>query len=174
MLPHLHTWPAPYRKLIAVFVVVTVTGFVLGTIFIEVTTHLTPEGVVSQYTGHTEEQSQQLSGEQEIKFAKSPTDMLTTTHNHILGLSVLFTVLGFLYLHTGRRSALRVAIAVEPLFTLLLTFGGLWVVRYLWTPFVYVVILSGVLMVGTVLWMSYRILASCLAGDRYASAQTIA
>lgn len=150
---------------------VTLVGFVLGTIFIEVTTHLTPNGVVTQYKGHSKQQAKEA---QEMKFAKSPMEMLTTTHNHILGLSVLFAVLGFLYLHTGRRSPLRMTIAVEPLFTLIVTFGGLWVVRYLWTPFVYLVILSGALMVGTVGWMGYRILACCLVGERYQSSQKIA
>lgn len=171
VLPSLHTWPAPYRKLVATFVAVAVTGVVVGAVFIEVTTHLTPDGVVAQYKGHTEQQSRQLSGDQEMKFEKSPTEMLTTTHNHILGLSVLFAVLGFLYLHTGRLTSLRLAIAVEPLVTLVVTFGGLWVVRYLWEPFVYVVIASGTLMVATVGWMGYRIFASCLAGDRYQSAE---
>lgn len=168
MLPRLHTWPAPYRKLIAAFVAVTVTGVVVGAIFVEVTTHLTPEGVVAQYKGHTQEQARQA---QEMKFKKSPEELLTTTHNHILGLSVLFAMLGFLYLHTGRPTSLRLAIAVEPLFTLVLTFGGLWIVRYWWEPFVYVVILSGILMLATVGWMGYRILACCLAGEQYRSAQ---
>lgn len=171
MLPPLHTWPGPYRKLIAAFVAVAVTGVVVGAVFIEVTTHLTPEGVVAQYKGHTKQQSRQLSGSQEMKFAKSPTELLTTTHNHILGLSVLFTVLAFLYLHTGRTTSLRLAIAVEPLFALVTTFGGLWVVRYWWEPFVYVVIVSGTLMLATVGWMGYRIFACCLAGENYRSAE---
>ncbi|MFB6098778.1 MAG: hypothetical protein ABEK84_06660 [Salinibacter sp.] len=171
MLPPLHTWPGPYRKLIAAFVAVMVTGFVLGTIFIEVTTHMTPEGVVAQYKGHTKKQAKTAEA---MKFPKSAKEMLNITHTHILGLSMMFLILGFLYLHTGRRSTLRLAIAVEPLFTLILTFGGLWVVRYVWEPFVYVVIVSGVLMVGTVAWMGYRICGSCLAGDTYQSAQKVA
>lgn len=171
MLSPLHTWPGPYRKLVAAFVAVAVSGFVLGTIFIEVTTHMTPEGVVAQYKGHTKKQAKTA---EEMKFPKSAKEMLTITHTHILGLSPLFLLIGFLYLHTGRQSSLRLAIAVEPLFTLILTFGGLWIVRYVWEPFVYVVILSGILMVGTVAWMGYRICGACLVGDAYQSAQKMA
>jgi len=164
LLPPLHTWPARYRKLIGAFVIVALTGFVIGAVFIEVTTRLTPEGVVAQYKGLSDAEMESAS---EMKFPKSPKEMLTTTHNHILGLSVLFVVLGFLYLHTGTMTRLRMFIAVEPLFALITTFGGLWIVRYLWTPFVYVVILSGTLMVVTVLWMGYRILSCCYRGEHY-------
>ncbi len=170
-LPLLHTWPASYRKLIATFTAVALTGFVVGAVFIEITTQLTPEGVVDQYKGLSEAEMKTAT---EMKFPKSTREMLITTHNHVLGLSVLFTVIGFLYLHTGRRSRLRLAIAAEPLLALITTFGGLWVVRYLWAPFVYVVVLSGTLMVLTVLWMGYRILASCLRGEHYPAYSSIA
>ncbi len=169
-LPLLHTWPAAYRKLVAVFVGVTLVGVLVGAVFIEVTTHLTPAGVEAQYRGLDEEA---MARAPEMKFPKSVPEMLTTTHNHILGLSVLFLVYGFLYLHTGAASRLRLFIAVEPLCSLVATFGGLWVMRFLWAPFVYVVVLSGALMLGTTAWMGYRILAACLRGDRYRSALKI-
>ena len=166
ILPPLHTWPAPYRKLIAAFVAVSLLGVVVGAIFIEVTTHLTPEGVTAQYRGLSEAQMAQAG---EMKFPKSRKELLTTMHNHILGLSVLFVLIAFLYLHTGRAGSLRLAIATEPILTLIVTFGGLWIVRFLWAPFVYVVILSGTLMIASVLWMGYRVLAACLRGTRYGS-----
>lgn len=165
-LPPLHTWPGPYRKLVATFVGVALTGIVVGAVFIEVTTHLTPSGVQAQYRGQSTAQRKAAT---EMKFPKSPKEMLTTTHNHILGLSVLFMIVGFLYLHTGQPSPWRMLIAAEPLVALVTTFGGLWIVRYLWAPFVYVVILSGALMIGTVLWMGYRIVACCLRGTKYRS-----
>lgn len=163
-LPRLHTWPAAYRKLVAVFVVVTLVGVVAGAVFIEATTHLTPAGVTAQYRGLDEAA---MAEAPEMKFPKSTAEMLTTTHNHILGLSVLFLVYGFLYLHAGAMSRRRVLVAVEPLCSLVVTFGGLWVVRFLWPPFVYVVILSGMLMLGTTAWMGVRIVGACLRGDRF-------
>lgn len=171
LLPPLHTWPARYRKLIGAFTAVALTGVVLGAVFIEVTTHLTPDGVVAQYKGLSETA---MASALEMKFPKSTQELLTTTHNHILGLSVLFAIVGFLYLHTGSATRLRMIVAVEPLVALITTFGGLWVVRYLWEPFVYVVILSGALMIGTVCWMGYRILTCCVQGERYRAHHKIA
>ncbi len=167
VLPLLHTWPAAYRKLVAVFVAVTLAGVIAGAVFIELTTHLTPAGVTAQYRGLSEAEMETTA---EMKFPKSTLEMLTTTHNHILGLSVLFLTYGFLYLHAGVASRLRLFIAVEPLGSLVVTFGGLWVVRFLWAPFVYVVVLSGALMLGTAAWMGYRIFSACVRGARYRSA----
>lgn len=161
-LPPLHQWPGTYKKLVLTFVMVAFVGVVLGTVFIEATTHLTPRGVVEQYKGIGEDRMEEVK---ELKFPKPFKDMLTTTHNHILGLSPLFLIVGFLYLQLGRQEPWRVAVAIEPLISLILTFGGLWVMRYFWSPFVYVVILSGTLMIGTYAWMSIAIARSCLISN---------
>ncbi|SMO54439.1 hypothetical protein SAMN06265218_10535 [Fodinibius sediminis] len=159
-LPPLQNWPAPVRKLIFTFVLVSFIGVVVGGVMIEVTTHLTPTGVVEQYKGISKSK---IDTADELKFPKPAKEMLITTHNHILGLSSLFLIVGLLYLATGRDSWLQISIAVEPLISLIVTFGGLWVMRYLWSPFVYVVILSGTLMVGTYAWMSLVVMKSCLS-----------
>lgn len=158
LLPPLYSWPAHYRKLIAVFMTVALTGFLVGAVFLEVTTHMTPQGVVTQYKGSNPEQAEQV---QEMKFPKPAKDMLVTTHNHILGLSSLFLLVGFLYLHTGEQQKWKAWVAAEPLISLVVTFGGLWIVRYLWEPFVYIVILSGILMISTFIWMSLAVLWNC-------------
>lgn len=159
LLPSIQTWPGRYRKLIFVFVAVAFAGVILGAVFIEATTHLTPQGVVEQYTGIGENRVDQVD---ELKFPKPYKEMLTTTHNHILGLSSLFLIVGFLYLHVGNMEPWRIAVAIEPIVSLVVTFGGLWVMRYLWDPFVYIVILSGTLMVGSYVWMSVAIMRDCL------------
>lgn len=165
LLPTLDSWPPAIKKLIFTFVLVSFIGVVVGGIMIEVTTHLTPQGVVEQYKGINKSK---VDTANELKFPKPVKEMLITTHNHILGLSSLFVIVGFLYLATGKNSWLQISIAVEPLISLIVTFGGLWVMRYLWSPFVYVVILSGTLMITTYVWMSLVVMKACLIklGDR--------
>jgi len=163
LLPPIVEWPVAYRKLVGTFVAVALIGFLVGAVFLEVTTHMTPEGVVTQYKGTSKAQMDQGG---EMKFAKPVKDMLITTHNHILGLSTLFAVMAFLYLHAGGEvNTIKMSIAVEPLASLILTFGGLWVVRFLWAPFVYVVIASGTLMILCFPWMSMVVLRDCLVGE---------
>lgn len=159
-LPNLQTWPQPIKKLVFTFALVSFLGVVVGGVMIEVTTHLTPQGVVEQYKGNAKSG---IKSTEEIKFPKPLKDMLITTHNHILGLSSLFFIMGLLYLATGRGSWLHIFISVEPLISLILTFGGLWIVRYLWSPFVYIVIFSGTLMIGAYGWMSLIVMKSALS-----------
>lgn len=158
-IPPLISWPNQYKKLVFIFVFVAFVGVVLGSVFIEATTNLSPRGVVEQYNGISKKRMEQA---EEMKFPKPFKDMLITTHNHILGLSPLFLIVGFLYLQVGYGESWRLAVASEPLISLIVTFGGLWVMRYLWDPFVYVVILSGTLMVGCYAWMSIAIMRECL------------
>lgn len=158
-LPSLQTWPSPFKKLVFTYVLIVFIGVVVGGIMIEVTTHLTPKGVVEQYNGINESQ---METAEVMKFPKSVQDMLITTHNHILGLSSIFLIVGFLYLLSVDVKGLQIAIALEPLISLLLTFGGLWVVRYVWDPFVYIVIISGILMIGCFAWMSLVIMKASL------------
>lgn len=160
---YLHRWPAPVKKLVLVFTVVAFLGVVIGGVFIEVTTNLTPQGVVEQYSGNEQNRAEA----EELKFPKPFKDMLTTTHNHILGLSPLFLIVGLLYLMTGPTGWVRIAIATEPFLSLILTFGGLWVMRYWWSPFVYVVIASGTAMLLCFGWMCLVIIKECLTKPDY-------
>lgn len=160
-IPKLRRWPAPIKKLVFTFALIAFFGVVAGGTMIEVTTHLTPKGVVHEYKGMKQSE---MSQAKEMKFPKSKKEMLITTHNHILGLSSLFLIVGFLYLSAIEQAAwLQIAIAVEPLVSLVVTFGGLWIVRYLWSPFVYVVILSGTLMIATFAWMCLVVMKACIS-----------
>ncbi len=159
-LPNLQAWPKAIKKLVFTFAMVSFLGVVVGGVMIEVTTNLTPQGVVEQYKGISKSK---LEPSEELKFPKPMKEMLITTHNHILGLSSLFLIMGFLYLSIGEASWLQISIAVEPLISLILTFGGLWIMRYLWLPFVYVVILSGTLMIGCYAWMSIVVMKTALS-----------
>ncbi len=153
-LPLLSDLPLPYRKLILIFLIVIFFGFTSGLIFLSYSTHLTPKGVKVQYKGA----NQQTEEVNELKFEKTIPEMLTTTHNHLLGLSVIFLFLGLLYLHIGEITSLRLFVASEPLISLLVTFGGIWIMRFIYEPFVYIVFLSGVFMVGSFYWMNLSLL----------------
>ena len=160
-IPTLQRWPDPIKKLVLTFTLIAFVGVVAGGIMIEVTTHLTPQGVIHEYKGMKQSE---MSQAKEMKFPKSNKEMLITTHNHILGLSSIFLIVGFLYLSTiGQAAWLQLSIAVEPLISLVITFGGLWIVRYAWPPFVYVVILRGTLMIATFAWMCLVVMKACIS-----------
>jgi hypothetical protein len=84
-----------------------------------------------------------------MKFKKSKKDIVTMVHNHVLSLSIIFLLLGGLLLLTNLSPILKKILIVEPFISLLLTFGGIWVMwsGVLW--FKYIIMLSGILMTAT-------------------------
>jgi len=133
--------PEYFKNTILAFVIMVNIGFFTGLFFIENTTNLKPVGIQEQYLGNENKQDAI-----EMKFKKPQKEMLTLIHNHILSLSVLFLIMASLLAITGINKKIKVFLMIEPFVSLLLTFGGLYIVWYgvLW--FSYVVILSGTLM----------------------------
>ena len=99
-LPPLSDWPAQLRALAGLFTAIALFGFICGFLFLDVTTHLTPDGIITHYNGLPEAA---LDAGGELKFEKSLKDMLTTTHNHVLGLAGPFFLIGFLFVKRLRR-----------------------------------------------------------------------
>ena len=158
-LPPLAAWPGAHRRLVVLFVVTATAGFLLALFFVELNTRMTPSGIVSHYNGQTEAQMEAGAG---IQFEKSTYDMALTTHNHFLGLSPLFFLVGFLYLLTGVRAGkVKMIIAAEPLISLWLTFGSLWLMRFIHPSFVYLAMISGLAMTLSFFWMALIILKTC-------------
>ncbi len=125
------------------YILTTSIGFFIGLAFVKKSSDITPKKISEHYRG-TESENDSA---EELKFEKSAKELLLTTHNHILGLSSIFFITSFLFFFTTSVSSkLKLFLMLEPFFSLLLTFGGIWVVRFLWEPFVYLVIFSGVMM----------------------------
>ncbi len=150
-LPPLPEWPANYRLLVAVFTLTVALAYLLGTLFIGQNTHFTPSGVVTHFKGNMESGAEEVG---EIKFEKPLRDMLLTTHNHLFGLSVVFSLLGFLFLHAGKQAPWKTTLALELLFSLWTTFGGMWLVRFVHWAFVYLVLFSSLVMSTSFFFMA--------------------
>ncbi len=142
-LPPLHQWPAPYRKLVFLFLIVITAGYSAGFANLLVTGQSTVGGVQTALRGVPESE---LETAEEIVLPKPLRELIITTHNHLLGLSTIFFLVGFLFLHTSYFSpGLRLVLAAEPLLSLLLTFVAMWLTRFVADWFAYLVFLGGVL-----------------------------
>lgn len=154
---------------LTIYVLVTSVGFFLGLFFIRSTSDFKPSTVVEHYKGTNPE----TDSTGDIKFEKSVKDLLLTTHNHILGLSSVFFITAILFWFTTTwKTSFKVFLMVEPFISLLLTFGGIWIVRFLFEPFVFIVILSGALMFLSFGLMTFGILRELwfVKPDKIASA----
>jgi hypothetical protein len=137
----IHQLPKQAKILIACFVVSLSFGFFTGLLFINENTNSTFNGIEEQYLGN-EANEDAL----EMKFKKPLKEIITMVHNHVLSMSVIFFLTGGLLLLTSIPMLLKKVLIIEPFISLLLTFGGIWIMwsGVLW--FKYVIMISGILM----------------------------
>ena len=138
------TLPKEIKLLIGAFVIVLSIGFYTGLLFVEETSSANPNGIEEQYLGNEDDENAEV-----MRFKKSPKEMLTLVHNHILSMSMIFFLVGLLVSITKLNRKIKLVLIVEPFISVLLTFGGLY---FLWTGILwmkYVVMLSGLLMTIT-------------------------
>lgn len=138
------SFPKEVKIFIAAFVIVLSVGFYTGLLFVNETSTTNPKGIEENYLGNEED------GDAEVmKFKKGDREMLTIVHTHILSMSLIFFLLGGLVWITELPKKLKLFLTVEPFLSVLLTFGGIYL---MWTGILwmkYIVIISGILMTAT-------------------------
>lgn len=154
----LSTFPKEIRLFIGAFVIILSIGFFTGLLFIKETESTTPAGIEENYLGNEEDEEATV-----MKFKKGGREMLTIVHTHILSMSMIFFLLGGLVWLTHLPKKWKLFLTVEPFLSVILTFGGIYLMWKGISWFKYVVIFSGVLMTLTfacsaavVLWQCAR------------------
>ena len=133
--------PKEIKVLISVFVIVLSIGFFSGLLFVGETSSVNPNGIEEQYLGNEHDEDAEV-----MKFKKSDQEMLSIVHSHILSMSLIFFLLGLIVSITKLKQRVKIFLMVEPLLSVLLTFGGLY---FMWTGVIwmkYIVMFSGTLM----------------------------
>ena len=138
------TLPKEIKLLIGAFVIVLSIGFYTGLLFVGETSTANPNGIEEQYLGNENDENAEV-----MRFKKSDKEMLTLVHNHILSMAIIFFLLGLIVSITKLNKKLKLFLIVEPFVSVILTFGGLYLLwtGMLWTK--YIVMFSGVLMTLT-------------------------
>ncbi|MEW2921458.1 hypothetical protein AB1A65_08320 [Muricauda sp. ANG21] len=154
----LTTFPKEIRVFIASFVIILSVGFFTGLLFIRETESTTPAGIEENYMGNEDDEAADV-----MKFKKGDREMLTIVHTHILSMSMIFFLLGGLVWMTDCSKKWKLFLTIEPFLSVILTFGGIYLMWKGISWFKYIVIFSGILMTLTftgsatmVLWQSLR------------------
>ena len=150
-----------FRLFVVCFVVLLNVGFFTGFNFVRTTTSLNSQGIEQNYLGNEDDENAE-----EMYFKKSEKEILTLIHNHVLSLSLIFFVLGTLLYMTNCADRLVSFLMFEPFLSLLLTFGGIYILwkGVIW--FKYVIMISGMLMVFSLILMSSMVIWCCLFPKR--------
>ena len=138
------TFPRELKLLIGTFIVVLSIGFYTGLLFVGETSSASPNGIEEHYLGNEADEEAEV-----MRFKKSDREMLTLVHNHILSMSIIFFLVGLIVSITKLEIRLKMFLIVEPFISVVLTFGGLYL---LWTGILwmkYLVMFSGILMTLT-------------------------
>lgn len=136
--------PKEIKIFLGAFVLILSIGFFTGLLFINETSSNTPAGIEENYLGNEEDENAHI-----MKFKKGEREMLTIVHTHILSMSFIFFLLGGLVWGIDLPTKLKLFLTVEPFVSVILTFGGIYLMwsGVLWMK--YVVIFSGILMTIT-------------------------
>ena len=141
------------RLLIIAFVITLNIGFLTGLNFVEETSSFRPDGIETNYLGNENNENEEI-----MQFKKTERDILTVVHNHIMSMSIIFLLLGVLLSFTSINKKLMRVLIIEPFFSIILTFGGIYV---LWTGilwFKYIIMISGMALTISLLFSSFFIL----------------
>ncbi|WP_034044291.1 hypothetical protein [Wocania ichthyoenteri] len=138
------TLPKEIKLLIGAFIIVLSIGFYTGLLFVGETSSANPNGIEEQYLGNENDENATV-----MRFKKSDKEMLTLVHNHILSMSIIFFLVGLLVSITKLNRTFKLFLIVEPFVSVVLTFGGLYLLwkGMLWMK--YIVMFSGILMTLT-------------------------
>ena len=138
----LRNLPSAVKGMLASFILVMLFGYSASFILLKDTTQLKPQGIEENYNGNEDDEA--ASGP--LKFKKSKYEMMSTIHSHAFTLAVLFLLLGFMIYFTGMSPLVKKALMIEPLISIVITFGSLLLLWQGVQGFKYLALASGIIM----------------------------
>ena len=140
----IHDLPKNVKVFVVLFLITLSFGFFTGFSFLHMTISLTPNGIEKHYIGNENDENAE-----EMIFKKSGREILNIIHTHVLSFSLIFLALGVILTTTSVNQKLKTFLLIEPSVSIILTFGGIWILwkGILWLK--YVIILSGILLTAS-------------------------
>ena len=114
-------------------------GMTFGLMYVYLTSEMNPSGILEQYLGNNDDW--------EPKLKKTFIDLVSHAHNHITMFSILFLSISLIFNQTSTINGLwKKFLMIEPFFSIIITFTGFFALGYVTSSFVYIIIISSVLM----------------------------
>ncbi len=139
----LHQLDSYLKLFLVTFLCVMTIGVTIGLIYVQKTTNISTKGTIHRYAGS--ESTDEIGIPEH--YPKPISDMLMTTHNHIISFSMIFGLIGFMfYFNSIISGKWKFFLMIEPLISTILTFGSIWGIRFFSPSFAYITIISGLVM----------------------------
>ncbi|MDA7794616.1 hypothetical protein N8962_02800 [Flavobacteriales bacterium] len=137
----LHQLPKPLRLSLAVFILALSFGYFSGLDMLKHTTDFKAEGIQENVLGNEFDEEAD-----ELHFKMSERELHGIIHSHVITLSMLFLILSLMVFFTTLPPFFKTFLMIEPTLSLIVTFGGLWLMWLGITWVKYVIMVSGILM----------------------------
>ena len=135
----LQTLDKNLKKLLIYYLVTLGVGFSLGVFYVYLNSEFSSSGMVEQYLGNNDEWKPKLP--------KTLQDLVSHTHEHITMFSIIFLSLGLIFLYNNTiKGFWKRFLILEPFVSIIITFGGFFIIRYVTTSFSYIIMISSLLM----------------------------
>ncbi len=146
--------PVQLKKMIAALLLSLTFGVLIGLGFLYYTTSYSTKGAIERYNGS------QVSEEFEIteNYPKPISEIFITTHNHIIAFTLIFAVIASIfYFSSIINNSLKTFLLVEPFISIIISFGSLWLMRFVNPNFVFLMAVS-----STLIYLSYFTMVSLI------------
>ena len=146
--------PVQLKKMIAALLLSLTFGVLIGLGFLYYTTSYSTKGAIERYNGS------QVSEEFEIteNYPKPISEIFITTHNHIIAFTLIFAVIASIfYFSSIINNSLKTFLLVEPFISIIISFGSLWLMRFVNPNFVLLMAVS-----STLIYLSYFTMVSLI------------
>lgn len=136
----LYQFEKQFKNFLFYFILTLTSGVCVGLAYLYYTTSYSPHKAIERYNGSTI-----TDGELDIPeyYAKPVSELLITTHNHVIAFSFIFFFVGAIfYFNSIVQGKWKMFLIVEPFVSTIISFSSLWAMRYIHQNFVFVTAVS--------------------------------
>lgn len=147
------------KLLVTVFLLVVAIGYIMALLNTYDKTHLTYSGIAEHYRGN----------EEELIYPMEFGDLVSTSHTHLITMSLMFMILGTILMITSASDSAKKWIIGIAFFAIFLDIGSIWLTRYVAPQFAALVMVAGLLMAISFLFLfiiPFRELCSGCEGEK--------
>ena len=154
----IYSLPSELKNLVVPFILALSIGYFVSILLVDHTSSLSPTGIEENYLGNESQETQAI-----FKFKKSKYQIYNLIHSHIISMSIIFFITGLLLLIPDLNYYFKMFLIVEPFISILMTFGGIYLLWHgvIWMK--YVIFISSSIMAIVFFISCYIILRQSLS-----------
>jgi hypothetical protein len=124
------------KLIITFFIFVMALSYLIALVNVYDKTHFTLSGTAANYAGN----------EEEMIFEKGFSEMIEITHPHLLGMAMMFVLLCTIFSFSSASQLLKKIIVFLSFGSIIIDLGSAWLIRYVSTQFAILMVIAGMLM----------------------------